>query len=275
MKKAVLIFLIALSSTARADDKQGQRNVYDEFGEWLKPSAGVTVDEQVTARIKRHMANLLYPVDMSSFVGPDKDGKFRDLIMALQKQIGVPATGILTSEQFDRLAEASRDIDAPLIASSPGKYVSMSKDGNLVIAAGTGAADDLAEPINRVHIVCDKPDRSCMYRQAELDLRTQMLQMLDLTDFISYEIKTWTPSRVTAIREHPCGTVTMTIDVNSQTVTIITVPHADLASCMEERPGIWTLVDGGPVAQKLNRDRINKARALVYEPARKLVPLEK
>jgi hypothetical protein len=31
-----------------------------------------------------------------------------------------------------------------------------------------------------------------------------------------YEIKTWTPSRVTAIREHPCGTALMSIDVKAQ-----------------------------------------------------------
>jgi hypothetical protein len=65
------------------------RNVRD-IAIRLKPSAGATVDEQVTAQIKRHMANLLYPVDMSLFIGPEKDGKFRELIKALQKQMGAP-----------------------------------------------------------------------------------------------------------------------------------------------------------------------------------------
>jgi hypothetical protein len=35
--------------------------VYDVFREWMKPSNGATVDELVSARIKRYMANLLYP----------------------------------------------------------------------------------------------------------------------------------------------------------------------------------------------------------------------
>src|ERR1700693_3428571 len=100
MKKSVFMILIAFSTTAWADDKQDQRNVYDVFRELLTPSAGTTVDERVTALIKRHMANLLYSVDMSSFAGPDKDAKFRELIMALQKQMGAATTGILTFDQF-------------------------------------------------------------------------------------------------------------------------------------------------------------------------------
>jgi hypothetical protein len=73
MKTVVLTFLIALSTAAWADDKQDQKNVYDVFREWMKPSSGATEDEQVTARIKRSMANLLYPVDMSSFARPDQE----------------------------------------------------------------------------------------------------------------------------------------------------------------------------------------------------------
>ena len=96
MKKRILMFLIAFSAAAWADDKQDKTNVYDVFREFLKPSAGATVNQQVTVLIKRHMANLLYPVDMWSFVGPEQDGKFRDLIKVLQRQMGAAATGILT-----------------------------------------------------------------------------------------------------------------------------------------------------------------------------------
>ena len=67
--------------------------------------------------------------------------------------------------------------------------------------------------------------------------------------------------------------VSMTIDVKAQAVTVVTVPHADLAGCMEDRPTILTLVDGMPVARKLYEDRIDRARALMYEPARKLMPV--
>jgi hypothetical protein len=105
MKKALLIFLFTISP-AFADDQ----NVYDFFRK-LANSDSAIVDEQTTALVKRHMANLLYPVDMSSFAGPETDAKFREQVIALQKQMGVPATGSLTRDEFGRLAEAARDMD--------------------------------------------------------------------------------------------------------------------------------------------------------------------
>jgi hypothetical protein len=267
MKKALLMFLIAFSATAWADDKD-QTNIYEVFREWMKPSAGATVDELVTARIKRYMANLLYPVDMSSFVGPDKDAKFHDLIMVLQRQMGDPATGTLTSDQFGRLVEASRDIDDRPVILPPKKYVLMTKDV-VLLAVGTGVMDDLAYPLNSIRIVCVKADSTCDVIDAGFDPKMYSLTLGDTP----YEIKTWTPSRVTAIREHPCGTASMSIDVKAQAITIATVPHADLAGCMEDRPTVWTLVDGMSIAWKRYEDRINRARALMYEPARKLIPV--
>ena len=83
------LILIVVSTGAFAEDKNNQANVYDEFRQWMKPLPDATVDEEVTARIKRHMANLLYPVDMASFVRPEQDVKFREQIIAPQKQIGV------------------------------------------------------------------------------------------------------------------------------------------------------------------------------------------
>jgi hypothetical protein len=64
----------------------------------------------------------------------------------------------------------------------------------------------------------------------------------------------------------------MIIDVDAQAITISSVSHADLASCSKEPPSIWTLVDGFPVAWKIHQDKVNKARALVHEPARRFAP---
>jgi hypothetical protein len=270
---SILISVHAALTQPRKDD---QRSVYDTFRELIKPSAETTVDEQVTARIKRHMANLLYPVDMSSFIAPDKDERFREMIMTLQKRMGVPATGVLTMGEFDRMAEASRNLEAPVVTPFSGKFVSMSDDdGGTVIAAGTGAMADIAAPINRVHILCTKANRICEFRGAEFDLKTHMV---DLVDGVFYQLATWGPNRITAIREHPCGTATLSIDVKAEEVTIVTAPHADVAACnyFGNRPDAWTLVDGFPVAWQLNQDTITRARALVYEPALKyLAPLRK
>jgi hypothetical protein len=271
MKKALLIFLIAFSATAWAADKD-QTNIYDVFRQWLKPTADASVDEQVTARIKRYMANLLYPVDMSSFVEPDNDAKFRDLIMVLQRQMGDPATGILTSDQFDRLAEASRDLDNRLIGLLTRKLVFRSDDGNSVSALGTGVMDDIANPINITRIICLRADSTCEMSVAEFDPKESMLYF---GSPVFYEVKTWMPDRVTAIREHPCGTASMTINVTVKAVAIVSTLDTNLAFCPKGSPSIWTLVDGFPVVWKLNQERINKARALVYEPASKLMPIQK
>jgi hypothetical protein len=268
MRKAVFALLISVSvSTAAAADDN--RDVYDVFRGWLKPLASATVNEQVTARIKRDMASLLYPVEIASFDPPEKDLKFRDLIMMLQKQMGAPATGILTLDQSNRLAEAARDIDDRPIGLQPKRIVSRSDDGRWVSAVGTGAMEDIRNPINITRILCLKADSSCEMSIAEFDPKSRFLYF---GSPVVYEIKTWVPSRVTAISEHPCGTALMTIDVNTEAVTIVTAPHADLAFCSKEPASIWTLVDGFPVVWKLHQDRVNKARALVYEPAQRLVP---
>jgi hypothetical protein len=122
MRKTILVLLVAVSTAAWADDKQDQRNVYDRFREYVTPSAGVTVDEQVTAWIKRDMATLLYPVDISSFMRPEKDAKFRELIVALQRQMGAPVTGIMTSGEYDRLEQAAHDLNHGPISLQPKKW---------------------------------------------------------------------------------------------------------------------------------------------------------
>ncbi len=68
-----ILILIAVSTSAFADD---QTNVYDFDRQIQKSTDSAIVDEQTTADIKRHMANLLYPVDMTSFARPEKTRNF-------------------------------------------------------------------------------------------------------------------------------------------------------------------------------------------------------
>ncbi|HXE13026.1 MAG TPA: hypothetical protein VN633_12950 [Bryobacteraceae bacterium] len=266
MIKFVLVFLLAFSGIAWADETEDKRDVYDVLGEILKPSAGTTLEEDVTSRIKRYMAALLYPVELSSFVRPEKDPKFRQLVVALQNQMEEKATGILTYGQFNRLHDAAHSIDEREVTLGPGILVYRSDDGNVVGARGTGAMNDLANPINITRLLCDKSEGACEVSGAEFDLKSGML--ISQPPAI-YEIKTWGRSRVTAIREHPCGTASLTVDVETKDVTIASVPHADLPFCSKEPANIWKLVDGFPVAWNIYREKYNKARALVYEPARK------
>jgi hypothetical protein len=69
MRRCIRVALIVvISSGAFADERKDQSNVYDDLRQSMQPSATATVDEKVTALIKRYMASLLYPVDMSSFL---------------------------------------------------------------------------------------------------------------------------------------------------------------------------------------------------------------
>jgi hypothetical protein len=255
----------------KQQDEFDKRNVYDAFGELkLKPSPGVTLEEDVTSRIKRYMASLLYPVDMTSFVRPEKDAKLRELIVTLQKQMGEATTGVLTYGQFSKLQDAAHSIDERPVTIAPGLMVYPSDDGNLVGAVGTGVLNDLANPINVSRILCTKSDGTCEMSTAEFDLKYSQLFAPAPT---IYEVKTWTPNRVTAIREHPCGSAFLTVDVATKDVTIASAPHSDLPFCSKEPANIWKLADGFKVSWNLFRDRYNKARELVYEPAKRIFPI--
>jgi hypothetical protein len=269
---SILIILIMISTSAFADDRS-QTNVYDEFRHLGAPSPNVTVDEQVTALIKRSMANLLYPVDMSSLVSPDKDTKFRDQIIVLQQQMGVALTGVLTADEFDRLSEASRNVDSQSI-SLPPKTVFMLKDQGLVLAGGAKSWDDDANP-NRfyaVRVSCVRASGTCEEYEATYNLDTRVL-LLDVA--IEYRINTWTSSEVTAQAKGPCETAFMTIDIGSQQVTTVIVPQPGSSTCQgfqpPDRTTKWKLMNGLSIGQKLSQDKMSKARMLVYPPARKFM----
>jgi hypothetical protein len=200
-------------------------------------------------------------------VRDDAAAKLRELIVTLQKQMGDATTGVLTYGQFSKLQDAARNIDERQVYVAPGKFVSSSDDGNVVSARGTGVMADLANPININRMFCTKSDSMCEMSAAEFDLQNGMLLSAPPTVF---EIKTWTPNRITAISERPCGTATLTVDVGANDVAITSVPHTDLPFCSKEPANIWKLADGFRVSWNLYRDRYNKARGLVYEPERDL-----
>jgi hypothetical protein len=284
MSKFVLIALLVVSTVAFADEMNSQSNVYDFFKQG-SGTQNATPEEEATAQIKRYMANLLYPVDMSSLNGPDKDAKFRDLIIILQQQMGVSPTGVLTTEQFLKLEEASRYVEGDLIRFEWTKHVIVDKD--LVSASGTGMTDaascfdqggagcDVGQPINFVRIFCFRARGICERWVVYFDLKERFLF---LDDGNEYEIESWTSYQVTATQHTPCATFLMTIDVQAEQVTIMTVPQSDLSTCKgflpPDRPSTWRLVDGLPIAQKLSRDRMNAARSLVYPSARRLLPIQ-
>jgi hypothetical protein len=255
--------LLMVGTTVAWAAEPDQRNVYEAFSKLLTPTVGATVDERITGIIKRPMANLLYPVDLSSFVRPEKDGNFSNLIMVLQKQMGVTPTGILTSDQFDRLDKAARDIEARPIGLPPfNPKLSAVKD-RYVSAYGT-LAGDIAHKINFTRIECLRAEGICNMFSASIDPDTLFLYS-DIP--IAYAIKVWTADAIIAVSEGPCGIVeTININVPANMVAVNRT-----GSCLEDKtPATFNLVDGFSVAWKMYEEKINKACALVYEPAQRL-----
>jgi len=75
---------------------------------------------------------------------------------------------------------------------------------------------DLANPININLMLCVRSEGTCEMSASELDLKDRMLIAAAP---VIFDIKTWTPNRITAVREHPCGTASLTVDVQTKDVT--------------------------------------------------------
>jgi hypothetical protein len=143
-----------------------------------------------------------------------------------------------------------------------------------VSATGTGGTDDtantLAPPINISRIFCQRISGTCELSIAAFNPEDVHLYLYIPWD---YRITSWEPTRVTATNEMPCTTSLMTMDIQTKSVVISSVPHSDLSFCAKQGPTTWRLLDDGfSVSWKLHQDKVNKARALVYEAERKLVP---
>ena len=141
-------------------------------------------------------------------------------------------------------------------------------------ATGTGGTDDianpLAPPINISRIFCQRTSGTC-----ELSIAAFNPQDAHLYFYIpwEYSITTWEPTRITATNEMPCASSLLTLDLQTASLVISSVPHSDLSFCPKLGPTTWRLLDDGfPVSWKLHQDKVNKAHALVYEANRNLVP---
>jgi hypothetical protein len=203
------------------------------------------------------------------------------IFAVLQQQMGDPPTGVLTTDQFSRLSQASDNIDRHLIVLPP-RGVSMVLD-DAVFAEGTRAGDNVLRPINFVRISCFKARGTCEEYMAWLTPDDQInLVSLFLTLGDEYRITSWSSSRVTAELQVPCFTALMTLDIKAQQVTTVTVPPRDASICTAPdppttwkfHPMTWKLVDGREVAEKFTQEKMNKARKLVYPAARALLPVQ-
>jgi hypothetical protein len=87
----------------------------------------------------------------------------------------LPVRANQTYGQFNKLHDAGRSIDEREVTLGPGKLVYRSDDGNVVGALGTGAMNDLANPINVTRLLCAKSEGNCEMSGAEFDMEHGML----------------------------------------------------------------------------------------------------
>jgi hypothetical protein len=267
------LILIVVSTGAFAEDKNNQANVYNEFRQWMKPHPEATVDEEVTARIKRHMANFLpsghdfvcstragREVSRANYRLAEANGSTTDWNVNVRS---VRSTGKSSSRH-------GRSSDWRVARQN----VSRPNNGEWLSTVGTGTTDDranpLSHPINITRIWCLQSSGTCELSTAEFSPEDSQLYFSTPFD---YSITAWGPTRVTATSEHPCGTALLSIDIPTKSVRISSVPHSDLSFCSKEGPTTWRLADDGfPIIWKIHQEKANQARALVYAPARRVVP---
>jgi len=133
----------AVSTGLSAEDWLN-RDVYARSHE---PADSDAADKVLTAKIKRHMAQLMYPVDLKKFDPPARDPQFNDLIKELQKQMGVAATVILTEGEFRRLEEAASGINGEYVGLGVGKVFFLNPQNDWAVVDGTGVSDPpVADP---------------------------------------------------------------------------------------------------------------------------------
>src|SRR2546430_2137078 len=232
----------------------------------------------ITALIKRHMAQLLYPVDLTKFDAPARDPQFLALVKELQKQMRVQATGILTEDQYRRLSDAARRIDDVMIGLPPYKQVFINEERNFVTADGTLTSGPQDYPLKLSRITCRREEASCDLITAYFDREDSSgLAQLYFDDLLrNYAITAWTAEGIVAQDYAPCGTATLMINFKQQSAKIVSVPHGDSKMCHRANAGegtstTWTLADGFPLAWQEHLKRRNDALALVYKPASTLM----
>lgn len=288
MKSIFVVISVVVSAMSWASDGKDELDIYtfqqEHFRSSAVASSGLSSDAQTTARIKRYMAGLLYPVDLSVLTNPDKDLRFQNEIRLLQKQMGVPSTGVLTVRQYDRLVRAAT-MHTELPVFPTGFYVDQYETGRNSNVSAKGAwsvdpTDRMASynPINTGHVDCDKAEKLCTVVTADVLLPYELVAIPVYTLQVHteiFEVESWRPERITAVQELSCSKTTMTIDIKGKAVKQVTVPRYERESCNANRtvkPSFVTLLDGSKAFEEVFARRRKEVQDLVYTPARMYMP---
>jgi hypothetical protein len=220
-----------------------------------------------TALIKKHLAMLMYPVDLGSLKPPREDPRFQDQIRAFQGRLGVPVTGMLTWAQFGQLQQAAAILGERRVLPTADLLVRREKAaaGEQVQAEGSWLGGNPGPLPTR--ITCRQADALCLESGAQLAMpsATEPDYRLALTAR-SYRVTGWGEDEIQAEADTPCRRLRLTLNTRSGQATLDQTPQVG-GACVDEsaKPSSLRLGSGGEAAQRLYGERRAAALRLAHE----------
>lgn len=200
-------WLLAAPAASAADEApapKGEQDIYqvnrDMFGQ---ANPGMTAEGFTTALIKKHLAMLMYPVDLGTLQTPTHDARFRAQIQLFQEKLGVPATGVLTWSQFEILQQAATTATERKVLPPSALLVHREPavGGEMVKAQGTWLGEAGSLPLNYTEIICHQVDKACLETRIEVNVPAHVDAEHDYRLTLasrSYRVTAWNEDEVQA-----------------------------------------------------------------------------
>lgn len=289
----VALSFLTASAAGRAQQKALEKmtqqeideaDIYAVTREATKEAKQINSDVLVTLQIKQAMARLMWPVNLSLLKAPAQDDEFRKLILALERQVGFKADGVLTTREFKQLQAAARNIYPVKVYLPPSLYAGR-VGSDFVHAEGSWIieSDQVAFPLNHSTISCRRERKECELINVQVIAPGQLAFDEDYqvnVDSDFYAITNWDANVVTASKSAPCRSITLTINVSSKQITELATDN-DPSGCeilpgqkkmpAMVKPRLSRLISGFD-ASKQYFEQLNKAaQKFLYLPAQRLL----
>lgn len=256
-----------------APEQKGGMDIYQVNREMFhQVNPAMNAEGFTTALIKKHMAMLMYPVDLGVLQPPAQDAKFQAQIQLFQTKLGVPATGVLTWSQFEILQQAATTATERKVLPPSALLVHREKTGSgeMLRAQGTWLGEGASLPLNYTEIICRQADQACLeagmevsvpaHTEAEHDYRVSLSTR-------SYRVTAWSETEVLAEGEDRCGPLRLSINAQSRQAIRSGAAGAG-PDCTAATPATARLSAGSHEANRYFAARRANALKLSYEPFR-------
>jgi hypothetical protein len=220
-----------------------------------------------TALIKKHLALLMYPVDLGSFKPPGEDPRFQEQIKAFQGRLGVAVTGMLTWAQFEQLQQAATLLGERRLRPPAHLQVRREKlaDGEAVQAEGSWLGGDRRPASTRIH--CRQAEALCLESGAEVALPdgTDPDYRL-LVTARRYRVTGWGGDEVVAEAEAACRQLRLVIDTRRGNASLESAFRAG-EGCADDgaKVPVLRLGNGDEAARRFHAERRAAALRLAHE----------